>query len=143
MAAEWFPKSHAEFDDLRRFVAAVIQPEAPSWYTVNQQAEYKLDQINAAMPFIARFKAAFSLYDKDNNGTIKSYELGAVLARFGPSGQNLSPTEMQYLMGQLVGPDGTISIMPFCAFMWRTMSEGFQSEGEDGPGTDGWPSEER
>ena len=59
------------------------------------------------------------------------------------SGQNLSPTEMQYLMGQLVGPDGTISLMPFCAFMWRTMSEGFQSEGEDGPGTDGWPSEER
>ena len=64
MAAEWFPKSHAEFDDLRRFVAAVIQPEAPSWYTVNQQAEYKLDQINAAMPFIARFEAAFLKSDR-------------------------------------------------------------------------------
>ena len=117
----WFTESQkAEYVSHRTFVTTVIFPQPPSWYTPFQRAGFWADEVAMAMGPIAKFKQAFSLFDKDNNGTISATELVHALEALGPEGQNIQQHELKFMINELdVGGSGTIHLEPFCAFMWR------------------------
>ena len=56
---------------------------------------------------IAEFKEAFSLFDKDGDGTITTKELGTVMRSLG---QNPTEAELQDMINE-VDADGTFNIM--------------------------------
>ena len=57
----------------------------------------KADQLTEEQ--IAEFKEAFSLFDKDGDGTITTKELGTVMRSLG---QNPNETELQYMIKEVV-----------------------------------------
>lgn len=63
---------------------------------------------------IAEFKEAFSLFDKDGDGTITTKELGTVMRSLG---QNPTEAELQDMINE-VDADGMYSILfvPFLTF---------------------------
>lgn len=60
---------------------------------------------------IAEFKEAFSLFDKDGDGTITTKELGTVMRSLG---QNPTEAELQDMINE-VDADGEFGF-PFCFF---------------------------
>ena len=64
---------------------------------------------------IAEFKEAFSLFDKDGDGTITTKELGTVMRSLG---KNPTEDELQSLVKQAdADGNGTIDFPEFIAFM--------------------------
>ncbi|CAL8256419.1 unnamed protein product [Boreogadus saida] len=68
---------------------------------------------------IAEFKEAFSLFDKDGDGTITTKELGTVMHSLG---QNPTEAELQDMINE-VDADGTIDFPEFLTMMARKMKD--------------------
>ena len=70
---------------------------------------------------IAEFKKAFSLFDKDEDGTISARELGVVMKALG---QNPSQAELQALIDEVdVDGSGTVDFPEYLAMMARKMKD--------------------
>ena len=65
---------------------------------------------------IAEFKEAFSLFDKDGNGTITTKELGTVMRSLG---QNITQAELQDLINEVEANNRTIDFPEFLTMMAR------------------------
>ena len=70
---------------------------------------------------IAEFKEAFSLFDKDGDGTITTKELGTVMRSLG---QNPTEAELQDLVSQEEADQGaTITLTQFLGIMARRLED--------------------
>ena len=70
---------------------------------------------------IAEFKEAFSLFDKDGDGTITTKELGTVMRSLG---QNPTEAELQDLISQAEADQGaTITLTQFLGIMARRLED--------------------
>ena len=77
------------------------------------------DQLNEEQ--IAEFKEAFSLFDKDGDGTITTKELGTVMRSLG---QNPTEAELQDMINEVdADGNGTIDFPEFLTMMARKMKE--------------------
>ena len=69
---------------------------------------------------IAEFKEAFSLFDKDGDGTITTKELGTVMRSLG---QNPTEAELQDMINEVdADGNGTIDFPEFLTMMARFVS---------------------
>ena len=76
---------------------------------------------------IAEFKEAFSLFDKDGDGTLTTKELGTVMRSLG---QNPTEAELQDMINEVdADGNGTIDFPEFLTMMARKMKD-IDSEGE-------------
>ena len=76
---------------------------------------------------IAEFKEAFSLFDKDGDGTITTKELGTVMRSLG---QNPTEAELQDMVNEVdIDGNGTIDFPEFLAMMAKK-TKGADSEEE-------------
>jgi len=76
---------------------------------------------------IAEFKEAFSLFDKDGDGTITTKELGTVMRSLG---QNPTEAELQDMINEVdADGNGTIDFPEFLTMMARKMKD-TDSEGD-------------
>merc|ERR1719246_163490 len=70
---------------------------------------------------IAEFKEAFSLFDKDGDGTITTKELATVMRSLG---QNPTEAELQDMINEVdADGNGTIDFPEFCTLMARKMKD--------------------
>merc|ERR1712100_729404 len=70
---------------------------------------------------IAEFKEAFSLFDKDGDGTITTKELGTVMRSLG---QNPTEAELQDMVNEVdADGNGTIDFPEFLTLMARKMKD--------------------
>ena len=70
---------------------------------------------------IAEFKEAFSLFDRDGDGSITTNELGTVMRSLG---QNPTEAELQDMINEVdVDGNGTIDFPEFLSLMARKMKE--------------------
>ena len=70
---------------------------------------------------IAEFKEAFSLFDKDGDGTITTKELGTVMRSLG---QNPTEAELQDMINEVdADGNGTIDFPEFLTMMARKMKD--------------------
>jgi calmodulin len=83
---------------------------------------------------IAEFKEAFSLFDKDGDGTITTKELGTAMRSLG---QNPTEAELQDMVNEVdADGNGTIDFLEFLTMMARKMKDTDSEEElkEDGNG---------
>jgi len=79
----------------------------------------KVEQLSAEQ--IAEFKEAFSLFDKDGDGTITTTELGVVMKSLG---QNPTDQELHDMLHEIdFNSDGSIDFSEFLTMMARKMKE--------------------
>ncbi|PVF96648.1 putative calmodulin [Serendipita vermifera] len=70
---------------------------------------------------IAEFKEAFSLFDKDGDGTITTKELGTVMRSLG---QNPTDSELQDMINEVdVDGNGTIDFKEFLTMMAKKLKD--------------------
>ncbi|XP_072510318.1 calmodulin [Notamacropus eugenii] len=70
---------------------------------------------------IAEFKEAFSLFDKDSDGSITTKELGTVMRSLG---QNPTEAELKNMIGEIdTDGNGTIDFPEFLSMMARKMKD--------------------
>ncbi|VDL94472.1 unnamed protein product [Schistocephalus solidus] len=80
---------------------------------------YQADQLTEEQ--IAEFKEAFSLFDKDGDGTITTKELGTVMRSLG---QNPTEAELQDMINEVdADGNGTIDFPEFLTMMARKMKD--------------------
>ncbi len=71
---------------------------------------------------IAEFKEAFSLFDKENKGTIGVEELGTVMRSLG---HNLTEAEISDMINEVdADGNGTIDFIEFLCFLARKLKDG-------------------
>nr|KAG5711886.1 hypothetical protein BaRGS_026327 [Batillaria attramentaria] len=89
-------------------------------YKVNaSNTSCQADQLNEEQ--IAEFKEAFSLFDKDGDGTITTKELGTVMRSLG---QNPTEAELQDMINEVdADGNGTIDFPEFLTMMARKMKD--------------------
>nr|QCS27827.1 XCaMP-Gfo [synthetic construct] len=86
---------------------------------LGHKLEYNTDQLTEEQ--IAEFKEAFSLFDKDGDGTITTKELGTVLRSLG---QNPTEAELQDMINEVdADGNGTIDFPEFLTMMARKMKD--------------------
>merc|ERR1712001_332302 len=89
----------------------------PTTSTMSGSAE--ADQLTEEQ--IAEFKEAFSLFDKDGDGTITTKELGTVMRSLG---QNPTEAELQDMINEVdADGNGTIDFPEFLTMMARKMKD--------------------
>merc|ERR1711920_505886 len=87
--------------------------------TSNPKLSKMADQLTEEQ--IAEFKEAFSLFDKDGDGTITTKELGTVIRSLG---QNPTEAELQDMINEVDADDnGTIDFPEFLNLMARKMKD--------------------
>uniref|UniRef100_A0A8C1ZB89 Calmodulin n=2 Tax=Otomorpha TaxID=186634 RepID=A0A8C1ZB89_CYPCA len=80
---------------------------------------FQADQLTEEQ--IAEFKEAFSLFDKDGDGTITTKELGTVMRSLG---QNPTEAELQDMINEVdADGNGTIDFPEFLTMMARKMKD--------------------
>ncbi|KOO28823.1 calmodulin 3b (phosphorylase delta) [Chrysochromulina tobinii] len=83
--------------------------------------EYRSGDEQLTEEQIAEFKEAFSLFDKDGDGTITTKELGTVMRSLG---QNPTEAELQDMINEVdADGNGTIDFPEFCTLMARKMKD--------------------
>jgi len=83
------------------------------------QMSFAADQLTEEQ--IAEFKEAFSLFDKDGDGTITTKELGTVMRSLG---QNPTEAELQDMINEVdADGNGTIDFPEFLTLMARKMKD--------------------
>ena len=106
-------KEAAKFPPLL-FESVVVRIEANN--SVNSQ---QADQLTEEQ--IAEFKEAFSLFDKDGDGTITTKELGTVMRSLG---QNPTEAELADMINEVdADGNGTIDFPEFLTMMARKMKD--------------------
>lgn len=76
---------------------------------------------NLTQEQIAEFKEAFSLFDKEGNGTVTTKELGTVMRSLG---QNPTEAELQDMINEVDADGiGTIDFPEFLSLMARKMKD--------------------
>lgn len=84
-------------------------------------ASYTRRHRSPLLPQIAEFKEAFSLFDKDGDGTITTKELGTVMRSLG---QNPTEAELQDMVNEVdADGNGTIDFPEFLTMMARKMKD--------------------
>lgn len=92
--------------------------EAPAT-VMSQVSPTQADQLTEEQ--IAEFKEAFSLFDKDGDGTITTKELGTVMRSLG---QNPTEAELQDMINEVdADGNGTIDFPEFLTMMARKMKD--------------------
>ncbi|PKU48819.1 calmodulin isoform x1 [Limosa lapponica baueri] len=82
-------------------------------------SQFNADQLTEEQ--IAEFKEAFSLFDKDGDGTITTKELGTVMRSLG---QNPTEAELQDMINEVdADGNGTIDFPEFLTMMARKMKD--------------------
>ncbi|XP_077675385.1 calmodulin-1 isoform X2 [Eretmochelys imbricata] len=90
-----------------------------SWISGTERCSIKADQLTEEQ--IAEFKEAFSLFDKDGDGTITTKELGTVMRSLG---QNPTEAELQDMINEVdADGNGTIDFPEFLTMMARKMKD--------------------
>jgi hypothetical protein len=85
----------------------------------NPKTSNMADQLTEGQ--IAEFKEAFSLFDKDDDGTITTKELGTVMRSLG---QNPGEAELQDMINEVdTDGNGTIDFPEFLTMMARQMKD--------------------
>jgi len=78
-----------------------------------------MDELNSEQ--ISELREAFSLYDKDGDGTITTKELGTVMRSLG---QNPTESELQDMINEVdADGNGTVNFTEFITMMARQMSQ--------------------
>merc|ERR1712183_21283 len=84
-------------------------------------SKYSIEADQLTEEQIAEFKEAFSLFDKDGDGTITTRELGTVMRSLG---QNPTEAELQDMVNEIdADGDGTIDFPEFLTMMARKMKD--------------------
>ncbi|RDB26625.1 Calmodulin [Hypsizygus marmoreus] len=79
------------------------------------------NEIQLSEEQIASFKDAFSLFDRDNDGTITTFELGTVMRKLG---QDPTDAELQSMINEVdVDRNGTIDFKEFLNMMARSLQD--------------------
>ncbi|MBZ3882542.1 Calmodulin [Sciurus carolinensis] len=99
-------------------------PRGPRPFTRSPPRPPRLDALQADQlteEQIAEFKEAFSLFDKDGDGTITTKELGTVMRSLG---QNPTEAELQDMINEVdADGNGTIDFPEFLTMMARKMKD--------------------
>nr|XP_061806787.1 calmodulin-A-like [Nerophis lumbriciformis] len=98
-----------------------IQPRRPHCLLLSPLLPYKEHADQLTEEQIAEFKEAFSLFDKDGDGTITTKELGTVMRSLG---QNPTEAELQDMINEVdADGNGTIDFPEFLTMMARKMKD--------------------
>ncbi|KAF7690642.1 hypothetical protein HF521_012446 [Silurus meridionalis] len=110
--------THIHTADRTNSIAAPRKPLPP--YRVSLRSTNNMaDQLTEEQ--IAEFKEAFSLFDKDGDGTITTKELGTVMRSLG---QNPTEAELQDMINEVdADGNGTIDFPEFLTMMARKMKD--------------------
>ncbi|XP_076096051.1 uncharacterized protein LOC143067009 isoform X1 [Mytilus galloprovincialis] len=87
----------------------------------NEMAKILLKEEDLSEDQIAEFKEAFSLFDKDGDGTITTKELGTVMRSLG---QNPTESELQDMINEVdIDGNGQIDFEEFLQMMAKKMKD--------------------
>ncbi|CAG10181.1 unnamed protein product [Tetraodon nigroviridis] len=91
-------------------------------FLVSVSFNFKQTSLPPSLQFVsAEFKEAFSLFDKDGDGTITTKELGTVMRSLG---QNPTEAELQDMINEVdADGNGTIDFPEFLTMMARKMKD--------------------
>ncbi|KQK93160.1 Calmodulin [Amazona aestiva] len=104
------------FDILKEFLGI---KDSKKCSCQQESSLYSADQLTEEQ--IAEFKEAFSLFDKDGDGTITTKELGTVMRSLG---QNPTEAELQDMINEVdADGNGTIDFPEFLTMMARKMKD--------------------
>ncbi|CAJ0648032.1 7239_t:CDS:10 [Entrophospora sp. SA101] len=100
--------------DLKDLLSTLQEYDKQGYGIDSRIGSFSLDQI-------AEFKEAFSLFDKDNDGSITTKELGTVMRSLG---QNPTESELQDMINEVdADGNGTIDFPEFLTMMARKMKD--------------------
>ncbi|CAB0031531.1 unnamed protein product, partial [Trichogramma brassicae] len=103
----------------RIYNAYSTSPPVGGYYYTACSSIHQADQLTEEQ--IAEFKEAFSLFDKDGDGTITTKELGTVMRSLG---QNPTEAELQDMINEVdADGNGTIDFPEFLTMMARKMKD--------------------
>lgn len=111
--------AHNDSNSSKSECSVLIIPDFPFACAREYRNDKMADQLTEEQ--IAEFKEAFSLFDKDGDGTITTKELGTVMRSLG---QNPTEAELQDMINEVdADGNGTIDFPEFLTMMARKMKD--------------------